>query len=383
MVEQDLAAEYPYLSIAPGRVNLLGEHVDYNDGPVLPAAIDRAVKLYYRPRKDGMLHIKALDLGEEVNLSLKEITSDLEMRKQLPGWALYPAGVAWVLAQNGVAVGGLDATFTSDIPMGSGLSSSAAVECAFAVAWNQLAGNPLDAMQLTTTSRRAENDYVGVSCGIMDQFASVHGVEGHALYLNTRTLDWHPLPLPDHTVIIIADSTIRRSLQHSGYNERRQGCEQAVAILSKEIAGINALRDITVKQFNQYAHLIPHPADIFARHVVEECARVDQAIPMLERGDVHGFGQLMFDCHRSLKDLYLVSTPELDLLVDLAKKIPGVYGARLTGAGFGGCTVNLVDENKAPQVMEQIKTGYLKGAGLEANVYICRASRGAHVVFNQ
>ncbi len=376
-------ANYQYLSIAPGRVNLLGEHVDYNDGPVLPAAIDLAVRLYFQPTKDNMLHLKALDLDEEITISIKDILTIPQSQLALPGWALYPAGVAWSLAQQSIPVGGLDAAFTSNIPMGSGLSSSAAVECAFAAAWNHLSGDPMNSLQLTLAARKAENDYVGVSCGIMDQFASVHGVENHAIYLNTRTLEWHPLPLPPQTVIIIADSTIRRSLQHSGYNERRRGCEEAVSILSEEIPGIKALRDVNVEQFNKFAHLIPHPADIFARHVVEECARVDLAIPLLQMGDIKGFGDLMFDCHRSLRDLYLVSIPELDSLVDIARHTDGVYGARLTGAGFGGCTVNLVDEKYAESVMKKIKSGYLSVTGLNANVTICHASQGVRVITNQ
>lgn len=372
--------EYPLLSIAPGRVNLLGEHVDYNDGPVLPAAIDRTVRLSFRPQAEPLITLTAEDLRETVSFSPASLSSHQTVDgRPLPAWASYPAGVAWSLGQMGIHPSGLVGSFTSNLPMGSGLSSSAAVEVAFAAAWDHLAGSQLDRMDLARAAKRAENEYVGVNCGLMDQFASVFGVDGHALYFNTRTLEWHALPLPPGTVIVIADSSMRRSLQHSGYNERRSGCEQAVDILSRELPGIHALRDVSSDQLNALAHLLPSPTREYARHVVEECERVDQAIPLLEAGDVNGFGRLMNECHRSLRDLYRVSIPELDLLVRLAQGAEGCYGARLTGAGFGGCTVNLVAEASASAFMKKIKTGYLAETGLNASVYICKASQGVRI----
>lgn len=381
---QTIQIDYSFVSIAPGRVNLLGEHVDYNDGPVLPAAIDRTVKVYFKPVDNRLVSLKALDLGKQVDFYLDGLDERVDIHgKPLPSWAVYPAGVAWVLQKMGISLQGMQAAYTSNLPMGSGLSSSAAVEVAFASAWNHLAGNTIDLMTLAKAARQAENEYVGVNCGLMDQFASAFGVDQHALYFNTRTLEWRALPLPASTVIIIADSGMRRTLQHSGYNERRAGCEQAVKILSEYLPGIRALRDVTSEQFNLYAHLLPHPADIYARHVVEECERVDQAIPMLESGNIQGFGQLMNDCHRSLRDLYHVSIPELDTLVKIAQSLPGCFGARLTGAGFGGCTVNLVDEAKAHKFINKLKTGYQKETGREASVYICKASQGVRVKTNQ
>ncbi len=237
-------------------------------------------------------------------------------------------------------------------------------------------------MTISKLAQKAENSYVGVNCGLMDQFASAHGVDQHALYFNTRTLEWTPLPLPASVSIIIADSGMRRALQHSGYNERRSGCEQAVLILSSLLPNIHALRDVTSEQFNKYSFMLPSPADRYARHVVEECERVDRAIPMLKSGDIVGFGNLMNDCHRSLRDLYRVSIRELDILVDLAQKQSGCYGARLTGAGFGGCTVNLVEEKYAQEFMNQMKSGYLKATGKECSVYICKASEGVRVLVN-
>jgi galactokinase len=378
------SSDYPLLSIAPGRVNLLGEHVDYNDGPVLPAAIDRTVRLFFRPQAGSLVTLTAKDLNESASFDLTSLASHQTVDgRPLPAWAAYPAGVAWSLTQMGVRLSGLVGSFTSNLPMGSGLSSSAAVEVAFAAAWDHLAGSHLDHMDLARAAKRAENEYVGVNCGLMDQFASAFGVADHALYFNTRSLEWRALPLPPGTVIVIADSSMRRSLRHSGYNERRAACEQAVAILSHELPSIRALRDVSSDQFNELAHLLPSPARECARHVVEECERVDQAIPLLEAGDVDGFGRLMNDCHRSLRDLYRVSIPELDLLVRLAQSSEGCFGARLTGAGFGGCTVNLVDEAAAPKFMEKIKTGYLAETGLNASIYICKASQGVRVQPNR
>jgi galactokinase len=383
MTPTDLSA-YPYVSTAPGRVNLLGEHVDYNEGPVIPAAIDRTVKVYFKPVKNRLVTLHALDLKDNVQFNLDDLEKkNTANNTPLPVWAAYPAGVAWSMQKNGFPVGGMDAVYTSNLPMGSGLSSSAAVEVAFAAAWNFLSGEKMDRMTLTKTALKAENEYVGVNCGIMDQFASAFGVDQHALYLNTRTLDWRTLPLPADDVIIIADSGVKRSLHNSSYNEHRTACELAVNILSNSLPGIKALRDVTSTQFNQYAHLLPPPVDIYARHVVEECERVDQAIPLLETGKINEFGQLMYACHRSLRDLYKVSIPELDLLVEIAQSLPGCIGARLTGAGFGGCTVNLVQENYASEFMRKLKTGYQKGTGREATITITRASQGVTVKANR
>ncbi len=384
-MEQIDLSQFPFVSEAPGRVNLLGEHVDYNDGPVLPAAIDRTVKLFFRPKKEPIVSLTAIDFGSEhtsFNLAhLDEQMSDL--KNSLPAWAVYPAGVAWSLQKIGLPIGGVDGVITSDLPIGSGLSSSAALEMAFAAAWNYLAGNRFPTMDLVKAAKRAENEFVGVNCGIMDQFASGMGREGHALLLNTRTLEWQALPLPENTVIIIADSRLPRSLNTSAYNQRRADCELALNILSKELPGIRALRDVTSQQYLQFMHLIPPPADKHARHIVEECERVDQAIPLLTRGDSAGFGQLMFACHNSLRDLYEVSLPELDHLVRIASGLPGCLGARLTGAGFGGCTVNLVETSHSETFMRALKTGYQKATGRTANIFTCKPSDGVRVRTNQ
>lgn len=371
---------FEFIAIAPGRVNLLGEHVDYNGGSVLPAAIDLYLQLEFSPRDDRLVVVEATDFGQTATFSLSSLDdrSDISGQK-LPGWALFPAGVAWSLQASGLKLPGLNCRFTSSIPIGSGLSSSAAVEVAFAAAWNYLSGVLLNNQQLALLAQEAENRYVGVHCGIMDQFACANGVAGHAILLDTRTLDFQPVPLPKGTAIIIADSGERRTLNHSAYNDRRAGCEQALFILSARLPGIQTLRDVSSHQLNDLVHLLPDPVNHYARHVIEECERVDESIRLLQRDDATGFGALMYQCHRSLRDLYQVSTPGLDALVEIASTSPGCLGARLTGAGFGGCTVNLVEESRAGEFITALRTGYLAATGKDALVYPCKASEGVKV----
>jgi galactokinase len=239
---------------APGRVNLLGEHVDYNDGMVLPVALDKAVTLAAVPTEDGIVTLQALDLGEMASFYVDKVEAKTDLNGDpLPGWAHYPAGVAWSLWEAGLEVTGAQVSYTSQVPIGAGLSSSAAVEVAFAALWRATGGWSVDNLSLALLCQRAENQYVGVACGIMDQFASACGVEGHALYFDTRSLEWQPQPLPPDTVIVIADSGVRRSLTSSAYNERRQACEQAVEILRGYLPNIRALRDVPPTEFVAYS----------------------------------------------------------------------------------------------------------------------------------
>jgi galactokinase len=365
---------------APGRVNLLGEHVDYNNGPVLPAAIDRAVHFAAAPLEEGVVRLRALDLKKEAAFRLDDLESKIDIRGgPLPSWALYPAGVAWSLRNAGLPVSGIQAVYTSNVPIGAGLSSSAAVEVGFAVLWQALGGWELDRMSLAQLCQRAENAYVGVNSGLMDQFASAHGVENHALYFDTCCLEWTPVPLPPGTAIMVADSGIRRSLANSAYNERRAACEQAVELLRAYMPGIQSLRDVSPQEFAAYSAFLPETVRKRAEHVVKEIARVESAVNALRRQDAHAFGALMFAGHASLRDLYEVSLPELDTLVSIARGLPGVVGARLTGAGFGGCTVNLVEEGQAPEFIEGLQRAYREQTGRKAQVYLCKASQGASV----
>jgi galactokinase len=377
---QSFSTSPTLLARAPGRVNLLGEHVDYNDGVVLPAALDRAVQFAAWPSADGAVHLEALDLGERVSFRLEDLDAKVALQGNLlPGWARYPAGVAWSLREAGVPVAGLQAAYTSNVPIGSGLSSSAAVEVGFAVLWQALGGWEMDRMTLARRCQRAENAYVGVNSGLMDQFASAHGVEGHALFFDTRSLDWRPVPLPPGTAIVVADSGVRRSLATSAYNDRRASCEQAVELLRQHLPQIRSLRDVSPQEFAAYSVYLPEVVRKRAEHIVKEIARVESAVNALQREDAHAFGALMFAGHASLRDLYEVSIPELDVLVSIAREQPGCLGARLTGAGFGGCTVNLVEADLANEFIQGLTDGYLEQTGRQTQVYLCRASAGASV----
>jgi galactokinase len=363
---------------APGRVNLLGEHVDYNDGIVLPVAIDREMQLAAAPTGDSTVHLNAIDLNEETSFDLKNLDDRVDLDgSPLPGWAIYPAAVAWAAQRLGLAVNGIQAAYTSNIPIGSGLSSSAAVEVGFAKLWAEIHSWDLDALAIARLCLDAENLYVGVACGLMDQFASACGVKGHALALDTRNLEWNTAPLPEGASLIIADSGMRRSLTTSAYNDRRASCEEAVARLKEYLPNIQSLRDVTPTEFASLSIYLPNEARMRAEHVVKEIARVESAVTALHRDDKQAFGALMYAGHRSLKDLYEVSIPELDILVDLTREIPGCIGARLTGAGFGGCTVNLVESEYSQSFITRLKTGYKKETGKEAQVYSCQASQGA------
>ncbi|HSB65385.1 MAG TPA: galactokinase [Anaerolineales bacterium] len=366
------------VSRAPGRVNMLGEHVDYNQGVVMPAAIDRAVTLAAAPSEDGIVTLNALDLIAKTSFRLSEIHQRCDVDgKPLAGWALYPAGVAWSLLQAGASLNGMEVVFTSDVPIGAGLSSSAAVEVAFATTFQAISGFSMDRLTMARLCQKAENEYVGVSSGLMDQFASAFGVEGHVLCFDTRSLEWETYALPAHTAIVIADSGIRRSLANSAYNARRSACEQAVELLKRYLPGIQSLRDVSTVELAAYSTYLPPEIARRAEHVVKEIHRVEQATIALKRGDAQLFGGYMFASHKSLRDLYEVSLPELDSLVEIARRLPGIYGARLTGAGFGGCTVNLVEEKQADSFIQALQAGYRMKTGRETTVYLCRASDGA------
>lgn len=367
---------------APGRVNILGEHVDYNDGFVLPAAIDRAVFIHAKTTGDDCISLYAKDLGEQVTFRLLELAHKTDIQgKALPGWAEYPAGVAWSLHEAGFEVKGIQAAFTSDVPIGAGLSSSAAIEVGFGVVWQAFGDWQIERLELAKLCQLAENEYVGLACGLMDQFASACGVDGHALFFDTRSLEWDVAPLPDDIALIIADSRIRRSLTHSGYNDRRTACEKAVELLRAYLPGIRSLRDVSPTEFAAYAPFLPEIPAKRAEHVVKEIQRVQSAYKAMLRQDKQALGALISAGHKSLRNLYEVSTPELDTLVEISRKLEGCVGARLTGAGFGGCTINLVEVDQAESFMDGLKEDYFQATGRQSDVFRCRASEGAKVIY--
>ncbi len=355
---------------APGRVNLMGEHTDYNDGYVLPVALDRAAWIAAAPIEEREVRVYALDMASGVTFSLENIPpSD-------GNWADYPRGVAWVLQERGLHLAGMEAVLTSSVPVGSGLSSSAAVEVAFAYTWQRLSGFRLNRRDLALACQRAENVYVGVNCGIMDQMASALGAKGHALLLDCRTLETETVPLPRGVAIVVADTGVRRQLAASEYNVRRSQCERAVQLLSTDLPGIRALRDVTPQDLERLKKRLPEVIYRRARHVVNDNARVFQVKKALQQGDLATVGALMRACHISLRDDYEVSSPELDALAEAAWKVEGCYGSRLTGAGFGGCTVSLVAEGAVPDFQAYVAAAYEKAFSRRPEIYVCQAADG-------
>lgn len=357
---------------APGRVNLIGEHTDYNEGFVLPAAIDRYCWYAGRKRHDRMIRARSADFGEEVQFEAASITYDKDHR-----WSNYLRGVSKLIQDGGVEIPGADIVLGGDVPREAGLSSSAAVEIGAAAFWKKLTGFSSDAVALAKMAQRAENEFVGVPCGIMDQFVSALGRRNHALFLDCRDLSTQYVPLPTGASIVVCNSGVKRSLAQSEYEIRTRQCKQAVERLRTSGLAVRSLRDVSPEELDAAKGVLPEVLLRRAHHVVTENDRVLKAVTTLENDDVEQFGALMNQSHLSLRDDYEVSSPELDALVELALTQPGVYGARMTGAGFGGCTVNLVREDAAESFSGAIRKGYEKAFGLKAEVYAFRASDGA------
>jgi galactokinase len=359
------------VAVAPGRVNLIGEHTDYNEGHVMPLAIDRTVAVAAAPQADAV-HAYSLDYGEDDSFSPAEI-------RPLPegGWRNYVRGVAWALREAGHGLRGLQLAFSGDVPIGAGLSSSAALEVAVAAAFAAISEIPLDPRDLALLAQRSENGFVGVQCGVMDQLVAVFGQPDHALLIDCHSLDVEPVPLTlddQGVAVVIVDSAVRRSLGDSPYNQRRRECAQAAAAL-----GVPALRDVAPDDLEARGRELPPELYRRARHVVTEEARVTAAVAALRRGDLVTLGRLLYGSHESLRHDFQVSCPELDLLVELAAPVEGVLGARLTGAGFGGCTLNLVRRGALDAFRRGVLETYRQRTGLPAQMHIVRAGRGLQV----
>jgi galactokinase len=359
---------------APGRVNLIGEHLDYNEGHVLPVAIDRSIMVAFAPRQDGRVRLYSLDFQQESAFDLREIKKDPEAP-----WSDYMRGVAWALGEAGHRLSGLDAALQGDVPVGAGLSSSAALEVAALGAFEAASGLRLDRRDLALLGQRAENRFVGVACGIMDQMAAALSRAGHALLIDCRSLEHEPVPLPLAGLrLVVADSGVRRALLDSQYNLRREECQRAAELLAAAIADrpIAALRDVRPEDLARHGDSLPPNLLKRARHVVEEERRVLLSVEALRTGDVEAFGEMLDASHRSLRDDFEVSSPELDLLVELAWAQPGVLGSRLTGAGFGGCTVSLVRAEAVEAFREGVVARYRAETGREGRMYVCRSADG-------
>jgi len=359
---------------APGRVNLIGEHTDYNGGAVFPAALTFGTTLLIRPRSDRKLGLASTNFPLSHEISLEGLAFD-----EKDDWMNYPKGVAWELEQRGIRLSsGYDLLFHGEIPNGAGLSSSASIEVVTAFGLLTMEGKPTDTVQIALWSQHAENEFVGVKCGIMDQFAVANGKKDHAIHLDCDTLKYELVPFRSGDYkLVIGNTNKRRGLVDSKYNERRAQCEQAVRDLRRAFPGLTLLGQLTLAEFEANEHLIAdETVRRRARHVVCEIDRVKRSIEVLERDDLAAFGHLMNASHDSLRDLYEVTGAELDAMVDAARRVPGVLGSRMTGAGFGGCTISLVHQDSVDRFIAEVGTKYEAATGLKADFYVCDIGDG-------
>jgi galactokinase len=360
------------VAVAPGRVNLIGEHTDYNEGFVLPMAIDLGVAVAFAPRSDPILRVHAATPEET-----RELAPDT--RSAAHEWSDYVAGVRWAMERGNLPVPGADLVIVGDVPVGAGLSSSAALELAALHALCACAGIDWHPTRMAHLARAAENDYVGVACGVMDQFASAFGVDGGALLLDCRWLKWKTVPIPPTAHVVVLDTGVRRSLTATAYNERRSACERAVHAVRTLYPDVRSLRDVDKAMLGKASDRMDREAYQRARHIVAETLRPGLMASALEAGELAQAGRLMNESHGSLRDLYEVSSPELDAMVAWAQAQPQCYGARLTGAGFGGCAIALVDASGGQEFMRDVANGYRTSIGRTVEPFVVKPSAGARL----
>lgn len=348
---------------APGRVNLIGEHTDYNDGFVLPMALDRQTNVRITPRDDRELRVYSENLK-------KTASACLDMLAPRRHWSDYVFGVAAMLQQHGIALKGANLTVESDVPLGAGLSSSAALEVATAKALLARSNAAIDSIALARLCQRAENEFVGARVGIMDQFVALHGQPGHALLLDCRSLAYSLVPLPTDVKVVVANTMVKHDLAAGEYNKRRADCEGAVRTLATTLRHVTALRDVSFADLDQHGSLLTDVQRKRARHVVSENWRVTAAADALARGDVGALGPLFAASHQSMRNDYDVTCDEVDILVEVASSAPGACACRMTGGGFGGCTVNIVDEHQTDAFVRAVRAGYERHVGLTPEFYV-------------
>jgi galactokinase len=359
---------------APGRVNIIGEHTDYNDGFVLPAAINRRTAVAAGPRTDHKLDIAAANLNARLQVSMDDFSAG-----RARAWAGYVHGVAYLLMARGERLGGANLAIYGNVPRGGGLSSSAALEIASAYALMTLNTISVPAVDVIRLCQKAEHEFAGVLCGIMDQFISCLGRKDAALFLDCRSLDYRYVPVPPETRIVVCDTGVKRALAASAYNTRRAECAAGVSALRRVLPDISSLRDVPLAVFTQHEQLLEPTVRKRCKHVITENARVERAVSDLRNGDLSEFGKLMYDSHLSLQHDYEVSCTELDAVVDICAEEDGVYGARMTGAGFGGCAIALVDAHHADQVADRLADEYPQKTGKTPKIFICSAEDGVRI----
>jgi galactokinase len=361
----------PHLVQAPGRVNLIGEHTDYNDGFVLPAAIQFHTRIAIAPRGDHRLLLSSENYSEQVEFDLAQIPGAPRRH-----WSDYVIGVVRKLAEQGIMLPGASLLIDGNVPQGAGLSSSASLEVAVCKAFLDVSRNEMEGTEMARLCQRAENEFVGARCGIMDQFVSVHGRRDHALLLDCRSLGYRHQPIPAEVRLVICNTMVRHSVAGGEYNQRRKECETAAEFFSRIVPGAKALRDVSMENFEKHCSALPESVRKRCRHVIRENTRVIQAVEALARDDMDRFGQLMRESHASLRDDFEVSCTELDTMAELAGQIDGVYGARMTGGGFGGCTINLVRGDKVETFQTRMEEGYVRATGKRPEIYVCTAADG-------
>ncbi len=363
----------PLLVRSPGRVNIIGEHTDYNGGFVLPMAIDCEAAVGISARNDRQIRVHSINLDESGEFDL-----DVEKNRKKGSWINYVEGVARLLERRNVRLTGADLLIWSDVPAGAGLSSSAALETAIGLALSEISEQRIDRKTLALIGQQTEHEFVGANIGIMDQFVSANAIKNHALLLDCRSLEFENVPLDtSETVVVICNTNVKHDLATSEYNTRRRECEAGVEILQKDLPNIKELRDVSVDEFEKFADQLPDVIRRRCRHVITEIERTIKAAEALKKNDLSTFGKLMWQSHDSLKSDYEVSCRELDILVEIAQNSAGVLGARMTGGGFGGSTVNLVGRENLAQFKQKISAEYHNQTNIKLDIFVSEPSDGA------
>jgi galactokinase len=368
----DIFHEDPQLFFSPGRINLIGEHVDYNNGFVMPGAVDQGVWYAVTANNSNNIHVHSADLNEELQLSLNDV-------HKIKGWKNYILGVVDQLQKRNSRIGGFNAVFGGNLSIGAGMSSSAAVECGLAVALNEVFQLNISRVDIAIICQKAEHTFPGVMCGIMDQFANMMGVKDHVLLLDCDSLQYEKLPfdMKDYAIVLI-NSKVHHELAGGEYNKRRSQCEEGLQILKSQYPSVNNFRDVKSEYVEEQKKFLGEEVYMRCLYVTQEIERTQQAAQFLRKGDMESFGKLMFQTHEGLSKLYNVSCPELDFLVQEAKHFPEIIGSRLMGGGFGGCTINIVLKNDAEKISEQVMERYKKEFNIQSEMYRVNLTDGTH-----